>query len=99
MSRKRLIYLAACLLCLLALSTSLASTGIQAAPDSPDEGFSIPWWTVNNGGGTSLAGPYVLSGTAGQPDAGNLSGGVYVLRGGFWGGTADYIAYIPMLTR
>ncbi len=47
-------------------------------------GFEIPWHTVDGGGGTSSGGGFVLSGTAGQPDAGDLAGGDFVLRGGFW---------------
>jgi hypothetical protein len=40
--------------------------------------------TIDNGGGRSSAGPYVVFGTAGQPDVGTASGGAYRLRGGFW---------------
>jgi hypothetical protein len=47
-------------------------------------GFEIPWHTVDGGGGTSSGGGYVLSGTAGQPDAGDLAGGDFVLSGGYW---------------
>ena len=45
----------------------------------------LAWWTVDGGGGASAGGSYSLSGTAGQPDAGALSGGVFALHGGFWG--------------
>jgi hypothetical protein len=48
--------------------------------------YSIDWFTIDGGGGTSSGGGYTLSGTIGQPDAGTLSGGSYVLEGGFWGG-------------
>jgi len=48
--------------------------------------YSINWFTFDSGGGTSAGGTYVLSGTAGQPDAGKLTGGSYTLVGGFWGG-------------
>jgi len=46
--------------------------------------YSIDWFTVDGGGGTSSGGPYTLSGTIGQPDAGVMSGGNYTLTGGFW---------------
>jgi hypothetical protein len=37
------------------------------------------------GGGTSLAGPFTLSCTIGQVDAGpNMTGGAFSLAGGFW---------------
>ena len=48
--------------------------------------YSIDWYTVDGGGGTSSGGSYTLSGTIGQPDAGTLSGGSYTLQGGFWPG-------------
>ena len=47
--------------------------------------YSIDWFTIAGGGGTSAAGVYSLSGTIGQPAAGTLSGDSYTLAGGFWG--------------
>lgn len=47
--------------------------------------YSIDWFTIDGGGGTSTNGQYSISGTIGQPDAGNMSGGNYMLQGGFWG--------------
>ena len=49
------------------------------------QNYSIDWFTIDGGGGTSTGGVYSLSGTIGQPDAGTLSGGNYSLIGGFWG--------------
>ena len=47
--------------------------------------YSIDWWTVDGGGGTSTGGVYAVSGTVGQPDAGlTMTGGVYSVTGGFW---------------
>ena len=48
------------------------------------QGFSIPWSTLDGGGGTSAGGGYTLSGTLGQPDAGVSSGSPFTLHGGFW---------------
>jgi hypothetical protein len=48
--------------------------------------YAIDWYTVDGGGGTSSGGSFTLSGTIGQPDAGTLSGGTYMLQGGFWPG-------------
>jgi len=45
--------------------------------------YVIDWYTIDGGGGTSTGGPYVLTGTIGQPDAGGCSGGSYELLGGF----------------
>ena len=47
--------------------------------------YSIDWFTIDGGGGTSTNGVYSLSGTIGQPDAGRMSGGSFTLEGGFWG--------------
>ena len=47
--------------------------------------YSIDWFTIDGGGGTSTGGAYSLSGTIGQPDAGEpMTGGNYSLIGGFW---------------
>ncbi len=55
--------------------------------------FDLSWSTVDGGGDTaSTGGAYELSGTAGQPDAGPLAGGDYVLHGGFWYGGALIVA-------
>ena len=48
--------------------------------------YSISWYTIDGGGGTSSGGSYVLSGTIGQPDAAYSAGGQYELLGGFWPG-------------
>jgi hypothetical protein len=46
--------------------------------------YAIVWYTIDGGGGTSTGGPYTLTGTIGQPDAGWSIGGIYELLGGFW---------------
>ena len=59
----------------------------------------VDWWTVDGGGGTSAAGPYSITGTAGQaepesvsmcsPDGGPLCiSPLYAMDGGFWVGTS-----------
>jgi hypothetical protein len=49
------------------------------------QSFSIDWYKVAGGGGTSTNGQYSLSGTIGQPDASSaLSGGNYSVTGGYW---------------
>jgi hypothetical protein len=67
-------------------------------------GYSLTWWTVDGGGGTSSdrASRYTLTGTIGQSEAsGTLSGGDFTLVGGFWagGGTARHIIYLPIVLR
>ena len=48
--------------------------------------YQINWYTIDGGGGTSSGGPYQLSGTIGQPDAGYHYEAPYELLGGFWVG-------------
>ena len=74
-----------------------------AALAAPND-FSIPWWTVDSGGGTSQGGDYAVSGTIGQPDTSPLmSGGDYTVVGGFWGGAmtppSSNLVYLPMVLR
>jgi len=61
------------------LSLLLAVLSVQA------QSYSIDWYKVAGGGGTSTGGVYAVSGTLGQPDASApLSGGNYSVTGGFW---------------
>ena len=48
--------------------------------------YSIDWFTIDGGGGTSTGGVYSVSGTIGQPDANAtpMTGGNFSLTGGFW---------------
>lgn len=47
--------------------------------------YSISWYKIAGGGGTSTGGTYAVSGTIGQPDAnGPMTGGAYSLTDGFW---------------
>lgn len=49
-------------------------------------GYSMDWNTVDGGGITfATGGAFELAGTIGQPDVGTLSGGAFVLSGGFLG--------------
>ena len=49
------------------------------------QNYSIDWFKVSGGGGTSTNGQYSLSGSIGQHDAGGpMSGGNYSVTGGFW---------------
>lgn len=47
--------------------------------------YSIDWYKISGGGGTSSNGQFTVSGTIGQHDAGGpMTGGNYSLTGGFW---------------
>ena len=49
------------------------------------QSYSVDWFSVDGGGGTSTGGVYSVSGSIGQADAGKMSGGTYSLDGGYWG--------------
>jgi hypothetical protein len=72
-------------------------TGITMAlglfiPALRAQNYSIDWFKIAGGGGTSSGGQYSVSGTIGQPDAGGpMSGGGYSLTGGFW----SMVAAVP----
>jgi hypothetical protein len=69
----------ALLLCFIILHSSFC---LRASAQS----YSIDWYKVAGGGGTSTGGTYQVSGTIGQPDAsGAMTGGNYSVTGGFWG--------------
>jgi hypothetical protein len=60
-----------------AFAISAASVSAQS--------YSIDWYKISGGGGTSSNGQYVVSGTIGQQDAGGpMTNGNYSLTGGFW---------------
>ena len=62
--------------------------------------YDLSWFTVDGGGGESAGGGYALAGTAGQADAGALSGGTFTLAGGFWpGAEALSFRYLPIIMR
>ncbi len=60
---------------------------------------------MDGGGGRLSGGDYVLNGTLGQPDAGLLAGGDFMLIGGFWGLAATgpvvgaYHVCLPLVLR
>jgi hypothetical protein len=71
---------------LFAIPLLLAALAVHA------QTYSIDWYKVAGGGGTSGNGHYSLSGTIGQPDAGGtMTGGGFAVTGGFW----SIIAAVP----
>ncbi len=62
------------------------------------QSYSIDWYKMAGGGGTSTNAQYSLTGTIGQPDAsGALTGGTFTLTGGFWSIFAVPTAGAPIL--
>ena len=63
------------------------------------QSYSIDWYKIAGGGGTSSNGQYTVSGTIGQHDAGGpMTGGGYSLTGGFWALYAVQTPGAPLLT-
>jgi hypothetical protein len=61
--------------------------------------YSIDWFTLDGGGGTSTGGVYSVSGTIGQHDAGGpMTGGNFSLTGGFWALYAVQTPGAPVLS-
>lgn len=61
--------------------------------------YSIDWYTIDGGGGTSTGGVYSVSGTIGQHDAsGPMTGGSFSLTGGFWSLDAVQTPGAPLLS-
>jgi len=48
------------------------------------QNYSIDWFAIAGGGGTSTGGVFTVTGTIGQADGGHMSGGNFSLDGGFW---------------
>jgi uncharacterized repeat protein (TIGR01451 family) len=69
---------------------TLLAVGLAAPTLAQAQPYDLSWHTIDGGGGVSSGGPYTLSATAGQPDAGGpFAGGTYVVRSGFWAVIAD----------
>jgi hypothetical protein len=63
------------------------------------QSYSIDWYKIAGGGGTSTSSLYSVSGTIGQPDAGGaMAGGIYAVTGGFWSLYAVQTPGAPLLT-
>jgi hypothetical protein len=63
------------------------------------QGYTIDWYKIAGGGGSSAGGAYQASGTIGQPDASDaMTGGHYSLTSGFWSLYAVQTPGAPLLT-
>jgi|SRR4051812_19516057 hypothetical protein len=83
--------------CLLALCFSLVC--LSPCPCANAQSYSIDWYKIAGGGGTSTGGVYSVSGTIGQHDAGGpMVGGNYSLTGGFWALSAVQVLGAPLLS-
>lgn len=65
--------------------TLLAATFVFLSALNLPAQYSIDWFTIDGGGGTSTGGVYTVTGTIGQPDAGGpMTNGQFTVTGGFW---------------
>jgi hypothetical protein len=65
--------------------TLLAAALLASAASVHAQSFSLDWYAIAGGGGTSTSATFQATGTIGQPDAGvAMTGGNYSLTGGFW---------------
>jgi hypothetical protein len=67
------------------MKTLLLFFGLLFASLGFAQSYSIDWYKIAGGGGTSTGATYQVTGTIGQPDASSaMSGGQYSVTGGFW---------------
>jgi hypothetical protein len=77
---------------LITMAVLLSPAALQA------QSYSIDWFSIDGGSGTSTGGPFSMSGTIGQPDAGpTMTSGNYSLTGGFWALCALQVPGSPLL--
>ena len=82
---------------------ALVGASVLAQPG----GYELAWGRASGGGTTfSSGGAYTMGGTAGQAEAGTLSGGSFSLIGGFWGiaggpggGIGQLSIYVPVAMK
>jgi hypothetical protein len=80
------------------LLLGVLAVGLGAVPARAQSGgaYTVGWSTLAAGGATfSAAGAYRVGGSIGQPDAGVLAAGSYVLQGGFWTPAAAPAVDVP----
>jgi hypothetical protein len=79
-----------CMVCLMTFGVVLAQSGGV---------FEMHRSSVNGGGGTSAGGTFMLSGAAGQADAGKVTGGDFTIWGGFFQPASLNTIYLPAVLR
>jgi hypothetical protein len=93
---------------LLAIALVLLALAVVPVQAQGPNGYDLTWWTVDSGGETGQSSNgYTLLSTIGQPDAdavngGEISGGNYTLRSGFWPGEkllGPTTVYLPLILK
>ena len=80
------------------LALVIAALLLGRASAAPTSGYTLDWWTLDAGGGSSAGGGYSLSGGVAQPDDGAMSGGNYQRQGGFWQ-EETYLIHLPLIIQ
>ena len=97
MKTRNLIILLSLVLLVLALAT------VTLAQVRAPLTYDLSWFTIDGGGGASTGDGYAVSGTAGQPDAGVMTGSAggksYALNGGFWVDFQPWQTYLPLVLK
>lgn len=84
MNLQRVIWLMLFAACALIFVTPLLATSVAVDTSA----YALVAWTAAPGG-SAQGGAFTLDATAGQKDAGTLSGGAFGLSGGYWQRAAD----------
>jgi hypothetical protein len=90
---KQIRRLAVIVVILIAALIVIGTTAVSAQTG----GYTLDWFSTNSGG-QAAGGVYAWGGISGQPEAGVLSSGAYMLSGGFWQKT-DFKIYLPIVLR
>jgi len=87
-------------LCIPSLAVTVLCSLLGALTVATAQNYTIDWFTIDGGAGTSAGGPYSLTGTIGQSDANQeaMTGGDFSLNGGFWSVVAVQTPNAPLLT-
>jgi PKD repeat protein len=83
------------LLILLSLIVGIMLT-MPTIAATPTDTYSLTWFSVNNGGGSSVSDKYALNSSVGQSVAGSLTGGSYQLNVGYWPAAAETDIDVPI---
>jgi hypothetical protein len=89
------------MICFSTIALAALLIGVSGGFAQSSGSYDLTWHTIDGGGASfSTGGAYSLGGSIGQPDAGVLSGGSYMLNGGFWSGASvNYPVYLPLVRR
>lgn len=79
---------------LVRLVATLGALAVAAAPGTTVSGppFTLERAVIGPGGNSTAGNEFLLDATIGQPVAGRMESGAYVLQAGFWSATTPQVA-------